>query len=132
MTDYISRDDALNHIREYIDEYGEWTDENGWHSDKWCAMKEAEGVLEKLPAADVRPKWISVEDELPGLEQDVLVSVKIRLKGDRNPRLVVARDYINTDGKWDNAGRSWRWEVTHWMPLPEPPNCGAKMEEGDA
>lgn len=67
--DYISREDALNHIREYIDEYGEWTDENGWHSDKWCAMKEAEGVLEKLPAADVRPvvlcrdcKWYQIDE----------------------------------------------------------------------
>ena len=35
-------------IREYIDEYGE-LDENGFHSEKWCAMKEAEMVICEAP-----------------------------------------------------------------------------------
>ena len=35
-------------IREYIDEYGE-LDENGFHSEKWCAMKEAEMVISEAP-----------------------------------------------------------------------------------
>lgn len=35
-------------IREYIDEYGE-LDENGFHSGKWCAMKEAEMVICEAP-----------------------------------------------------------------------------------
>jgi hypothetical protein len=26
-----------------------------------------------------------------------------------------------TNGKWTNAANSWLEDVTHWMPLPEPP-----------
>ena len=61
MADYIERDAALERIREYIEEYGWTVDEHGWHTEKWCAMKEAEDVLESIPAADVKPvvrgKW---------------------------------------------------------------------------
>lgn len=41
--------DALGHkIREYTEEYGD-IDENGWHSDKWCAMQEAKIAIEDAP-----------------------------------------------------------------------------------
>ena len=36
-------------ILEYIDEYGTTRDENGFYSEKWCAMKEAEMVIQKAP-----------------------------------------------------------------------------------
>ena len=52
---YISREAALERIREYIEEYGWTVDEHGWHTEKWCAMKEAEDVIETIPAADVKP-----------------------------------------------------------------------------
>lgn len=54
MKRLIYKEDALSFVREYIDEY-DWVDENGWHTDKWCAMKEAESVIEKLPEIDARP-----------------------------------------------------------------------------
>ena len=52
--EYISREAALEQIREYIEEYGWTVDEHGWHTEKWCAMQEAEDVIESIPAADVR------------------------------------------------------------------------------
>ena len=68
MTDeYISREAALEQIREYIEEYGWTVDEHGWHTEKWCAMKEAEDVLESIPAADVVPvrhgRWKKVIED---------------------------------------------------------------------
>ena len=39
-------------IKEYIEEYSD-TDENGWHSGKWCAMKEAEMAINDAPT--IRP-----------------------------------------------------------------------------
>lgn len=36
-------------IMEYIEEYGMTKDENGYYSEKWCAMKEAEMVIQEAP-----------------------------------------------------------------------------------
>lgn len=44
----IDADALMLKIREYIDEYGE-LDENGFHSEKWCAMKEAEMAACETP-----------------------------------------------------------------------------------
>jgi len=39
--------------------------------------------------------------------------------------IVYAPDFFQTaawtDGIWTNASESWLGDVTHWMPLPEPP-----------
>ena len=35
-------------IYDYIAEYGE-TDERGWHTEKWCAMKETEMAINNAP-----------------------------------------------------------------------------------
>ena len=59
-------------------------------------------------------EWISVEAELPEDRQFVIVSGGIA--------------YHGRDGRWmtatgcDLPGRPIQWEVTHWMPLPDPPN----------
>ena len=45
----VDADKIMDHIRDYIEEYGWWTDEHGYHSEKWCAMKEAEMVIEEAP-----------------------------------------------------------------------------------
>jgi len=64
-------------------------------------------------------KWISVKDRLPEI-------------GDDSP-LVYPRKYHTTatynhcgdlNGKWtvdDANGYEYEVDVTHWMPLPEPP-----------
>lgn len=36
-------------IQEYIEEYGSTKDENGYYGEKWCAMKEAEMVIQDAP-----------------------------------------------------------------------------------
>ena len=73
--------------------------------------------------ADEHPKnpWISVEDRLPELYQDVIVI--------NNGKPIMSRRYKCqvrsklTNNEWVD---SWRWSrnlvnVTHWMPIPEPP-----------
>lgn len=59
-------------------------------------------------------KWISVKDRLPEKELDYLVT-------DGNDQMVAA--FIIKYRIWDFF-RNTFWEseeVTHWMPLPEPP-----------
>ena len=74
------------------------------------------------------PRWINVKDELPELDEKVVVYATGR---------VDKRDYVYAmtsrmsrylfNSIYDEAWRSpWgeffkNYEITHWMPLPEPP-----------
>ena len=76
-----------------------------------------------------RPKWISVEERLPNVGEKVMVcGVKNGMqvgtfRGIPRSMQVGAFSGISRPGK----NRKWWWkkdtilEVTHWMPLPEPP-----------
>ena len=59
-------------------------------------------------------EWISVKDRMPDNDQDVLVYV--RLKG-RDP-VITNSFFMENIHRWSGLHRL---NVTHWMPLPEPP-----------
>ena len=71
-----------------------------------------------------QPKWISVEDELPKKwrendEEQTLVNYQIY-----SPRYGVdIGNYVKPAGRWVIMGLPVD-NVTHWMPLPEPPKEG--------
>lgn len=53
--------------------------------------------------------WVSVKDRLPNFEQPVLAY--------SGEELGIGFAYLDGDGKWyGDCG-----DVTHWMPLPAPP-----------
>ena len=61
--------------------------------------------------------WIPVEDRLPEDEKSKVVWV---------PANLCAYMATYVDGRWRpwQSTEKWRWwiqEITHWMPLPEPP-----------
>lgn len=84
------------------------------------------------PLPDVEPVgWISVKDKLPDPEQDVLV-----IAHGWSGRLLYIGSYqrMEAETSWLTGVTSkasdwslWGWsylrepEVTHWMPLPDPP-----------
>jgi hypothetical protein len=57
-------------------------------------------------------EWISVEDKMP--EPDRLVIVKGGVAVFRKWGV-----WITMTGR--DSGKPIQWDVTHWMPLPEPP-----------
>lgn len=70
-----------------------------------CAvLREAAELLE-------RRRWISVEERLPDEKQRVLVRCKI----------VGTTAGWRLWGKWMTDMGDGGGEITHWMPLPEPP-----------
>lgn len=78
-------------------------------------------VLELLDAADTiealeaaQPKWISVKDRLPEEGETVLCYYESDLIG------VCTRLHKI----WEDSYGYWESDdaITHWMPLPEPPN----------
>lgn len=68
----------------------------------------------------IMDNWISVEDQLPDTDDDVLVYIDHK---NRSP--VIEQSY------WFRFQGGVRWSghadsiITHWMPLPEPPEVSS-------
>ena len=68
--------------------------------------------------ADTKIEWISVNDRLPEVEQKV---IGIGLYKGKQTRADVLY-YDGPEGWWDTLRHiKVTGEVTHWMPIPEPP-----------
>ena len=78
-----------------------------------------EEFIGSAPTLDLAPKWISVKDRLPPyIGKKILV-----VNGHGNIKMLAF---------WKKVGSNWTWldcdghfnhtnDITHWMPLPEPP-----------
>jgi hypothetical protein len=66
-------------------------------------------------AVDAMPKWISVEERLPGMKNVIAINANDEmLIGFVNPASYGT--FYKCDSEADVI-----FNVTHWMPLPEPP-----------
>lgn len=76
--------------------------------------------------------WIPVDDKTPKFPRQVIAAYISDADGE--PCLDVGTAYLFPDGTWRHGGffyamgkdipyeiRESKIEVTHWMPLPEPP-----------
>ncbi len=62
-----------------------------------------------------RTAWISVKDRLPETDQMVLFF-------DKENICYGEYEFYNPGDRWYDVDRSrWRIDVSHWMPLPDPP-----------
>lgn len=66
-----------------------------------------------IAALREQPQWISVEDRLPEPDTDVLARRAIGMD--------VECYHKEASGYWSWDEYSGKWKVTHWMPLPTPP-----------
>ena len=78
---------------------------------QWC-LSELQDILEaEQPTLTPPNEWVSVEERLPEPTYCVLVYTT---------DFSIEVDAIGSDGEWIS------YEVTHWMPLPAPPEEGEK------
>lgn len=81
-------------------------------------------VLENVPTLTPPNEWVSVEDRLPASGQNVIAT---------NGSDVGEAWYASLSRSWYRYnGLEWNRicrEVTHWMPLPEPPD--SRQPEGE-
>jgi hypothetical protein len=73
-------------------------------------------------------EWISVKDDLPpvtGYTDGGTDRVLVKINAHYQPTILIARgEYWEEGFSWYFDGRPYsedNCEVTHWMPLPEPP-----------
>lgn len=136
MPEYISREAAFDAV------FGQFCASS---DETEAALNAAIDEIKRIPAADVRPRWISVEERLPENGQVVLcywwnvhccerdnLSVMRFRKGRTAEELKDAKCFSRSD-QWGNNKKPYCWddphgplslfgqEVTHWMELPEPP-----------
>lgn len=81
----------------------------------------AQRILEEAPTVEPASPWHRVEDKLPesGEFGEIVLAC--------NDVGTVNAAFLSSSGKWYAANNTmydaWTWmpNVTHWMPLPEPP-----------
>ena len=122
----MTREEAIKELKN-IKENIFWGDEYGvCFRDEWVeAYEMAIVALREQDATDtnVGGKWISVEDRLPENKRDwVLVACKLMPEGFYGvPQVAELRRGVWWSERWDAPFSLNDAEVTHWMPLPEPP-----------
>lgn len=131
MTDYIDRQEFLRqecktycqHCDRRKNGNGRVVYEIGGTPCRACGIGYVLDDAEDFPTADVveRPRWILVEERLPEKSGNYLtafgdgtaLSTNIFMHPD---------DWLTEEGHKINPNGKWYYgEVTHWMPLPEPP-----------
>lgn len=91
------------------DEHGDYFYEHGWEV--------CEATILAYGALQNQPFWIPVEEKLP----EEFVSVLVYMP-DEKPMPTVHEGFLAREGMWyANHFDREPMEITHWMPLPEPP-----------
>lgn len=80
------------------------------------AASDALALIQHLEAQ--QPKWISVKERLPE-ERDIYLAHIVHRHNRSDSYWCVCVEYFNPEDGWSSL--SDLYEVTHWMPLPEPP-----------
>lgn len=112
MDDLISRQAAIEEILECCSSDFDSEYECGYDD----GLRQGVHRLKHLPPAE--HQWIPVTERLPLYGQDVL-AVRTYGDGEKCQEVLMAHIAVwneETGEKWWNATN-----ITHWMPLPEPP-----------
>ena len=97
-------------------------------------LRRAADAIEELQAAV--PRWISVEERLPELNQDVFVYAAGQIDGFYGDSVIaickrcIFKPFPSSEG-FENWSSPWQYFhtdyiITHWTPLPAPPKEDAE------
>ena len=107
--------------------YTAWSDDGGWSvTDDIDFVEKA--FIEGAKWADEHPKspWISVKEELPCDEKDMVIEILAGIELRTKRVLVLLEDgIIGITYMYSFPPYGWHWNIndviTHWFPIPELP-----------
>lgn len=82
--------------------------------------------IQAMPTLTQPNEWISVEDRLPGVTGKYIACVKDNM----GARWTICADWSVEMKSWFGEFGEIKNKVTHWMPLPEPPESRPTEGEG--
>lgn len=73
-------------------------------------------------------RWIPVEERLPNEGELCLINIKSRISNAVILRMAVIQKFDAGEYDWKDPQDNYVWggNITHWMPLPEPPSLEVK------
>ena len=92
---------------------------NGWALNE--TLDKAADAIEELS----KPRWIPVTERLPEIMHTVIVSGRMKYEWETDffrfvdVATYTEREFFETFNDWYEGQDEF--EITHWMPLPEPP-----------
>ena len=89
-----------------------------------CSTEIMQALAFALRWTDAHPRWISVEDELPPKQPNREQSKNVLVRTNSGRTKIEYYDYGN-----DVIKEWWEYNITHWMPLPQPPKGGEEWQE---
>lgn len=94
--------------------------------DKDDVIRQVCCVIDNWPTLTPQNEWVSVKDRLPGVSGNYICAVK-----DKNGSVwTIPAEWSLEMKMWIGAFGEIKNIVTHWMPLPEPPD--RRPPEGEA
>lgn len=121
-SDYISREAALDAISEWLMKALHPENMSSYSEGERAAYRTALSEIADLPAADVRPRWIPVAERLPGKAGHYIVFVELKCNGQKiSAWTQVTWFFEEFILECPEDEKCFVATVTHWMPLPEPP-----------
>lgn len=123
MNDLVNREQVLEICRCFP--IGTYRNEPVYDGSLSAAMDR----ISDLPAIIPKLRWIPVAERLPedDLPKDSTAKqIKVLVAYKRRNCSWVIRTQLRQKGRWYGRPNEWDWSVSdpisHWLPLPEPPN----------
>lgn len=114
----IDADELIRSLESIISDYTS----NGIYPEKF-GIDDFIDVVKEMPTTPAA-QWIRVEERLPGWSGDYIC-----VSRDKNGReWVIPAEWSREMKTWFGRFGEIRNKVTHWMPLPEPPEEGVNDE----
>ena len=89
-----------------------------WFEERFALTKNDIYEFGQLYDEVTKPHWISVEDKLPPCNVFVLTC-----DGQENENLLM----LGGNGRWYDKAVGFHRNITHWMPMPQPPKKGEQI-----
>lgn len=125
MNEYISREVVLSNCADIWDNADETTQTG---VDVINTIDKITDFIESLPSADVQPvnQWISCKDKMPE-DNTLVLFVYVSKNGVKSVHYGYHQTLKGLGSSWAKPSGGLQYcddDVTHWMPLPEPPKDG--------